>query len=267
MHLRFIYTDEAGTSAKEPVVVMVGLVVNADLQLRPAERLVQEVCAEVPEQFRNGFISHATSVWNDKKYRPEWSREKRFEFLCHMMSIPRIIKMGVAWAAADKREEGSFPPLQGYTRDQTLHTGTFGFCIANADRFIRHFFPGEVAALIAEDLPEMRTALRQRIQLLRSNRHIIRPDQLNSYAYGKAATTMPSAKFFEYTISQVVNEVLFVGKNGASLLQVADACAFGMRRYFAGLSQGKEFAQAILGKDHFLPSLQPGLLHNGMFFS
>jgi hypothetical protein len=82
--LRFIYTDEAGTSSREPVVVMVGLIVHADVQLRPAEQLVQQLHATVPEKFRDGFISHATAVWGNKKYRPEWGREERLEFLCRM---------------------------------------------------------------------------------------------------------------------------------------------------------------------------------------
>jgi hypothetical protein len=268
--LRFIYTDEAGTSAKEPIVVMVGLVVDADAQQRPAERCLQQLHATVPEQFRDGFISHATTIWSDKKkkYRPVWRPGERFEFLCRMMMIPKATKMGIAWAAAHKQGVDDLIPLPGCTRDQTLHTGAFGYCIANADRYIRLFYPNEVSAVIAEDLPEMRAPLSQRFQFLRTHRHIISADQVsNCYAFGIAPTMMTPALHTEYTISQVVNDVHFVGKNGASLLQVADACAFGMRRFFTGLSQGKEFMQAMIGSGGFLPSPPPpGLIHNGMLF-
>jgi hypothetical protein len=67
--VRFIYTDEAGTSAKEPVTVVIGLVVNPDTQLLPATSEVDKIFATVPPQCRKTFEFHATSIWGNKKYR------------------------------------------------------------------------------------------------------------------------------------------------------------------------------------------------------
>lgn len=46
--VRFIYTDEAGTSANEPVTVVVALVVDADTQWMPAFQRISALLERVP---------------------------------------------------------------------------------------------------------------------------------------------------------------------------------------------------------------------------
>jgi hypothetical protein len=53
----------------------------------------------------------------------------------------------------------------------------------------------------------------------------------------------------EFAITRVVDTIHYVKKKNGPLLQVADACAYGFKRYFEGLGRGDEMVRAILGGD------------------
>jgi hypothetical protein len=66
--VRLIYTDEAGTSAKEPVCVVASVIVHGDQQWRPLENEVQRIVKErVPSNLKEKFIFHATEVFSGGK--------------------------------------------------------------------------------------------------------------------------------------------------------------------------------------------------------
>jgi hypothetical protein len=48
-------------------------------------------------------------------------------------------------------------------------------------------------------------------------------------------------------IDRIIDTVHFVSKGDAPLLQIADACAFCFRRYFAEQEYGGEWVEAMLG--------------------
>lgn len=52
----------------------------------------------------------------------------------------------------------------------------------------------------------------------------------------------------EFLVERVIDRAHFVAKEDAPLLQIADACAFGFRRYFSGLSYGDDFVRLMLGQ-------------------
>lgn len=87
--VRFVYLDEAGTSAKEPVTVVAGIIVHADTQWRPAEADVNRIVKDmVPERYKENFVFHATEIWGSRKFRDGWDRNDRTAFLKEMMSVP-----------------------------------------------------------------------------------------------------------------------------------------------------------------------------------
>jgi hypothetical protein len=95
--VRFIYTDEAGTSASEPVTIVVALIVHADLQWAPAVARINAVLDTVPEKYRGDFVFHAKTVRGDQKYRPDWSKEARVTFLSEMMAVARASGVAIAY--------------------------------------------------------------------------------------------------------------------------------------------------------------------------
>jgi hypothetical protein len=170
--LRFIYLDEAGTSANEPVSVVVGIIVNADTQWGPASNALNEVIETVPDKYRENFISHATAIWGSQKYRDVWSYEDRLKFLNTIMSIPRRLRIPIAFGLV-RRDSFVPEPKPGQkpiTREQFHHVLAFINTVARADNYIRDYgAPDEVATLVAEDVPEMRMLLRASMGFLKGD--------------------------------------------------------------------------------------------------
>jgi hypothetical protein len=247
--MRFIYTDEAGTAANEPVTVVVSLIVNADTQWGPTVARVFEALKTVPEKFQRGFIFHATSVWADRKYRPDWSMNDRLAFLKRMMSIPR--ESGLPIAGLFYRD-GVIDPrfhlaVLKMTREQYQHAHAFGSCMASADEYINTFAaPNEVPAIVAEDIPEMRSKLKEATARLRTGVVTLKNTRVTQQIKGDVVT---GQRMVAMQIRRVIDDVHFAPKESAMILWLADAVAFGLRRYNANQSFGLDFAKAIIGPD------------------
>lgn len=223
--MRFVYMDEAGTSANEPITMVVGLIVNADAQLMDAEAAIREVLDGVPKVYRDGFVFHADSVWNNPKYRPEWAMADRLALLKRMMGLPRRLQIPIAYGMV--RRSASSEPVGKLSAAQYHHVQAFGFCVARADKHIREYAgPKEIGSIVVEDVPEMRRFL-------------------NGYIKQES----------EFRVSRIRKSVLFVEKDEDPLTQLSDAIAFGMRRYHSELEFGTEFATAIWGSRQPPPPL------------
>jgi hypothetical protein len=68
--VRLVYMDEAGISkaAEEPFTVVAGVVVHADHQLNCVESALERILIRhIPERVRDGFVFHATELFNGGK--------------------------------------------------------------------------------------------------------------------------------------------------------------------------------------------------------
>jgi len=256
--VRYVFVDEAGTSAKEPVTVVVGLIADADNHVMAAEALALEMLGSVPPDYKKGFVFHATGVFGAKKYQESWSLTDRLNLLTGMMSVPRRIGMAITLSAcwresSDVRDELSRSHL---SKSQFDHMLAFYVCLATADRSIRRYSaPREVATVVAEDVPEMRRFLKGAPKYIRENPLHLGPQMLRETEQDRAAGY--STQNGEIRITRIRNSVHFVEKAEDPLVQVADACAFGFRRFFAGERFGPEFADAILGSHALLKNFGP----------
>jgi len=218
-----------------------------------AEGLVKEVIQSVPPQFQTDFVFHATKVYGDKRYQSDWLLNDRLHLLESMMSVPRRIGMALTLSArwrnaVDHSAEASSLRL---SQSQFEHIMAFGDCLAVADRNIRsHAHPSEVATVVAEDIPEMRRFLKIIPKMYRENPLFMRAEHLRETPQDKEAGH--STQRGELRIARIRNSVHFVEKAEDPLVQVADACAYGFRRYFAGEKFGDKFARAILGHEVLL---------------
>lgn len=252
--LRYIFVDEAGTSQHEPVTVVVGIIASADNHVMDAEALTHEILGAVPAALKSDFVFHATDVFGAKKYRDaDWSPTNRFELLKSMMSVPHRIGMAVSvsaqWAGATDFSENY--AQFGWTAKQSDLFTAFHQCLAMADRNIRrHAGPREVATVVAEDNPEMRRSLRVVPKMLRDNPRIIPSEHIRQTPADLEAGYCTQNG--EVRVTRIRNSVHFVEKSEDPLVQVADACAFGFRRFFAGQKFGPEFARAIVGDENVL---------------
>jgi hypothetical protein len=248
--LRFVYMDEAGTSAKEPVTIVVGLIVNADDQLMFAETAVNEVLGAVPQKFKKGFVFHAKEVWGSQVYREEWAMADRLALLHSMMSLSKRMKIPIALGMMrrDAQVPANVSEAAEMTPEQYHHWMSFIMCVARADKYIRdHAGLREVAAVVAEDVPPMRKFLRVVPKLLKTNPYTAKPDSLRPTLAEVAAGYMTQQS--EMRASRIRQSIHFVEKEDDPILQMADACAFGFRRYFSEQKFGKDFLRSILGRE------------------
>jgi Protein of unknown function (DUF3800) len=251
--VRYIFVDEAGTSALEPVTVVVGIIADADKDVMNAEAMVREIIGAVPPQHRTGFVFHATQVFNDRRYQADWAMTDRLHLLNQMMSVPRRVGMAITLSVV-WRKPGRFvdvAPSVGLTESQFDHLIAFGNCLAMSDRNIRRKAgPTEVAAVVAEDVPEMRKFLRMVPRIFRDNPLHLPPSMLRTTL--RDAEAGYSTQSGELRIARIRNAIHFVEKADDPLVQVADACAYGFRRYFAGEKFGIDFTNSILGDSKLL---------------
>lgn len=254
--VRYIFVDEAGTSAREKVSVVVGIIANADDHVMSAEALALEVLRGVPFKFREGFKFSAKQIFGDEKFQADWSLTDRLDLLYQMMSVPRRIGMatvvGAHWRGATPWEQAiNFDETYGkwgLTHPEIDHFNAFRMCIAVADRTIRRYAGArEVATVVAEDHPTMKEHLKKIPRLLRDNASVLKPEHFRRTESDIAAGHLTQSG--DVRVERIRNSVHFVEKEEDPLVQVADACAYGFRRFFNKEKFGIEFVQSILGPD------------------
>lgn len=243
--MRFVYMDEAGTSAKEPITIVAGLIIEADLQLVDVEAAIREVNDGVPSVFRSDFVFHADAVWNDPKYRAQWSMADRLGLLRRMMALPRRLHVPICYALV-RRSSSISSQEDKLSSAQLHHVQAFSMCVAHADRYIRNRCgPKEIGSIVAEDVPEMRRFIKLAANMLRDLPLVFPP--------GSVMPTLAEQKLgyitqeTDFRVSRIRRSILFVEKNEDPLTQLADAVAFGLRRYHSELEFGMDFANTIFG--------------------
>ena len=223
-------------------------IVHADTQWMLAYERIMVALSKVPARYRDEFIFHAKSVWGDPKLREGWGKGERLALLTEMMAIPRA--SGIALAYGLFYRDGEIDPsidLGNMTAVQYQHTQAFGACMASADQFITSFAaPNEVATVVAEDIPEMRRSLQDAALRLRAGMMSIQNAVVTQQIAGAVSKNEHTVNL---RIRNMVDEVHFTSKAGAPFLWVADAVAFGFRRYLSNQTFGLDFAKAIIGPD------------------
>lgn len=234
--VRYIYVDEAGTSAQEPVTVVVGIIVKPDEHWAAVREEISSLVGSVPEQYRSGFHFHAKSIWGDKKYRDGWPMEDRLRLISQFASIP--VRLGLSIALGKVRRDAGgqesldhFKLNQRFSLAQWHHAQAFAACALRADGYLRERCDeGEIATLIAEDVPEMRAQIRGMFEIAK---YFYVPPHI-------VGDQMP-----HQGISQIQDGIQFAEKSQAPLLQVADACAFCFRRFFSEQSYGVDLIRSM----------------------
>jgi hypothetical protein len=250
--VRYVYIDEAGTSAREPVSVVIGAIVHPDTQWRAVESAVNALLDEhVPGEIRKGFIFHPTDVFSGSKYRDKWAVAGRMALLEGMVSLPRLYAVPLAFGMHRRtilspEARAAFAERPGIKRHKLKphdidHLAAFRDCIISADHYLRlHTEPDEVATVVLEDVKHMRPVLRGVPALLRVRRlQIVKDDRPERGSF-------PLDVFDgEMAVTKIVDCAHYAAKDEAPLLQVADACAFAVRRWLARQNYGDELVRAL----------------------
>lgn len=224
--MRLIYLDEAGVSnkAQEPWLVVGGVIVDADRQLVALERKLTELRdVYIPEEKREGFIFHATELFNGggrvfNRKLGQWPLEKRLEIAERIASLPRRLHLRLVYGFLNRHEfSAKFSKMNYGTTDETAaaHVTAFITCCMHVERYMRVKKSGEIAMLIVEDT--------QRAKKLITLAHEEYQDPRR-----RIGRSEEERKFFPYR--RIKASPLFENKTQSLSLQLADFCAYVMKK-------------------------------------
>jgi hypothetical protein len=97
---------------------------------------------------------------------------------------------------------------------------------------MRGAFPDEVAMIVMENNEHSRKLVRKTHVSLRQ------PANIEEFAKEQDREYLP--------LTKIIDSPLFAKKTDASILQVADACAFAIKRHLVGTTESKRFYEPLM---------------------
>lgn len=248
---RFVYLDEAGTDRKEPFLVVAGVIVHADRQLNELVRRIDQLRDKyVPAHLRDGFVFHATELFNGGgtvfRRGVEWPWERREEVGFKLADIIKQMDLPIPAGFVQKAHWPMSLDVSGKSekqKDIDRHVTAYMSCAMQIDLWMRTNTSNEVTMLIAEDHKDSREKIKQLQNAYR------RPEIVaDLHASDEARRHFPFRK--------IKSGPLFEAPEDSPALQLADFCAYVMKKRlmndqrFSGLVSALQPHYAI----HGLPS-------------
>ncbi len=218
--MRIIYLDEAGIGklADDPCVVVAGIILHGDKQWLPLETYLRAMVeAWVPPADRPGIIFHAKDIFHGTKafHRDKWEKETRFAILDELATLPAAFDFPVIWGAIDRTKMAEkHPKMTPAQCTEHAYLVATSMCLMQAERYMREAgSDGEVAQIVFEDRAGVRQDVKTLHRFLRGHNL---PADLEDQKY------LP--------LTRIIDTPNFAAKNESSPLQIADFCAFALKR-------------------------------------
>jgi Protein of unknown function (DUF3800) len=230
--VRLVYIDEAGISkpTEEPFVVVAGVIAHGDHDLNGIENRLQRIMLRhIPERLREGFVFHATEVFNGGKTLKrekgdfigprEWPIERRLEIADDIMRTLRQFRLPVAIGFV---ERASFPQTfdipQGWSeaeRTVAAHASAFMNCAMVAEQWMRRDAPNENCLLIVENNDQAKKIV----------------SDLQRYHQDHAIEALLDERDRgHFPFRKIKEDPLFQPKKASNPLILADFCAYVFKR-------------------------------------
>jgi hypothetical protein len=259
-HVRLIYIDESGKSnpRQETYTALAGVIINGDQDYQQLEtHLKSLVRKHIPEEDRPGFVFHAMDIFHGSRYfqRDKWPREKRHSILEDLAKIPTKFHLTVIPGfvqrlpfMADFRQR--VPSATDEWINHMIHIEAFINVARATDTWMRQNAPHEVAMLVAEKTGKVEAFLKlihgafstETVDIYWENREIDRELRKNNKQLISHAA---------FKTRRIIDTIHFAAKGESALLQIADTCAFLLKRQ---LMQKQDSAGLF---DLITPSLFP----------
>ena len=227
--VKMVYVDEAGISnpKHEPYVIVSGVIVDADKKMLQARGLLDAVVEKhIPQEYRDGFVFHATELFNGggkvfTRDHPDWPLSKRLEIADDLAKIPRKLQLPIALGWVDRAENATLFPAAN-THEQTLdaHILAFARCELQVDTWMRTNAPNEICMVIVEDSESARSLIRA----------------THNFYQDKGMVGLTQAERSHLPFRSIMEDPLFQGKRPSSILQLADFCAYVFKRFLMNQS-------------------------------
>lgn len=237
--VRWAYLDESGISAKEPIAVVSGVLVEPDRQLIAIEEHLDGLKEKyIPPEARNDFWFHAKELWDGSGFfadRERWPLGLRLDMLRDLAAIPGAFGLPVMCGTAYKRDlisniarggDEITPPKKKNDWNIGFHVVAFMDCALSVESYMRENFPDEISTLLVEDNTDARATIKMVHEASRKPSEIVRHLKHNCLPFRK-----------------IREPVHFVDKRGSKCLQIADTCAFFIRSHFSGYARAQPFVR------------------------
>ncbi len=256
--MRFVFLDESGISAKEPRVVVAGVIVEGDRQVIQLEDHLAALAEKhIPENQREGFVFHTMEIWSGTgifKDRDRWPLSKRINILYDLVRIPRRLEIPIIYYVTEK--EGVQFEGDGVDKmtlnDKTIayHGMAFTGCTLRIEQQMREVWPDEIAQLVAEDNEQARKTIKRAHEIIRHPRWLSQ----NNF---EGLDTLP--------LKRIRGAVHFASKSESGPLQLADVCAFFIRAHLSGKQDAYWFYRPLRKWMLLLPKQAPQWEGSGRF--
>jgi hypothetical protein len=247
--VRLVYLDEAGIGnpKQEPIVVVGGIVVNADREWKALERYLIDMADEfAPAKHRHEFIFHAKDVFHGGGFFPRsrWNKEDRWKILEHLCDIPKKFDIPIVWGKVIRSEFANRYPDEPL-RMQAVKCQTIAFnaCSIGIEFYMKRYAgENEVASIVMENNDQARSMIKEF--------HSFARNPLN-------APWLKEKGFGKFAFERIIDTVHFAEKTDSSLLQVADAVSFCMKRYLMNTPESSRFYDALRPMLAIVPNRDP----------
>jgi hypothetical protein len=240
--VRLIYLDEAGihfNEDKDPILCVAGVIIDADNQWKDVEAALNRVAFDwLPPPDNMGFIFHTTDLYHGSGYwdREVWPEEIRFEIIWELLAILEKFRLPVVVGFYEKKKfgKGSLPQEDmKYPGKQVTMQGMATMnCLISADQWIAKYTRQEVAIVILENTDRVKVHIKLVTRIFKSEQLLAAAQITNRQGL------LP--------LKHIIDTPHFAAKSESPLLQLADLCAFILRRGLAGKSMPERFFQLVM---------------------
>lgn len=239
--MRFAYLDESGIgdAKAEPFVVVAGVIVHADRQIKAIENYLQDMISDYVHPHLQKFTTfHAKELFSGGKTftRQIYTAELRWKILGEICEIPKKFDLPVVMGFIP-RDKYKDAPCRSQWKNNQLTVGAQTLasicCLIAVEKYMRQSDETEVAAIIYENNDHAKSSIKNAQRMLKDSE--FSKYLALDFAWGKAYLPL----------SRIVESPLFSEKNESSILQVADAMAWAINRKLRSADECDRFFEPI----------------------
>ncbi len=241
--MRFAYLDESGIgdAKAEPFVVVAGVIVHADIQIKAIEKYLHDMIADyVHPLLRKATHFHAKELFSGGGIfsRKTYAKELRWKILREVCEIPLKFDLPVVMGFIS-REQYKLSPNRSVWKEKKLIAGAQSIastaCLIAIERYMRKVDEKEVAALVYENNDNAKALIRDTQRMLKDS----------DFVKHLGADVLSPNWTAYLPLSRIVESPLFSEKNESSILQVSDAMAWAINRKLRSAEECDRFFEPI----------------------
>ena len=215
--VRLIYIDEAGIDEPAPVLVLAGVIVKDDQWRSIEEEIDRLIFNQVPESLREGWEFHGHELFfgNSQLSKAGLTKVPRWKLLKDILKVVLKYHLPVICSVTTKNEmTGVFGE---YKQSELVSIG-FWACCGIANRWLAAYAPTDVGMLIADNAEGQ-------------------AGRIKAHRAYRKHSAMP--------MRNLVDTVHFADSRDTWGLQLADCCAYVIKRHETGKTDVRPFYDLI----------------------